>query len=502
MKYTKIYITILAIFSSIFAADADLPITASVSIYCDHPATLVSPLLFGYNYSWVGISNILWDQQSGTVQIPGEINNVLAGLPLPLNRMSGTASQYIHWKLAIGHIEERKEQPLAKWMLKKPQKLTVGPIEWIKSILSIDSNARFSWTLNLALDTAEDHADLAEFFLGDGVSNPNGGINWAKKRIELGLARPVPVLLWELGNELDWMEFKDQFPIEVYVKKCKEAITAIRAVNPSAKFAAHATTSAKSYTNDSWKNWHQTILKKIGSSIDYMVYHAYYHGIATEVHERIMNSIHEDITNITGSDRIRFYISEHARWNNFKNDKTQWYQTHSLAGCLSTAQWVSRMLQRGDVDLMTYHCFAAGPWEIVYLDEEKGQLYKTGIADLFKLLSYEMTGFILKTEITGAGTDGLSEDLSLTAAAALEKNALNILVVNRDERMFRELSFKCNPPAGWTVIKETVLTADDILSHNTVDNNAIRVTTAERDVVLDRYMVPAKCVMLLHAVKK
>lgn len=472
--------------------------------------------LLGFNYEWAGQLPVC-ALPSGAGYDP-QVVEKLRGLPLPLNRMSGTPANVIKWKEAIGPMAQRSSQKLAKWW-KEGQKIGLGPVEWIKMVRAIDPKARFTWTVNLS-EPPEDTADLVEFLTGDGKTNPNGGVNWAQRRIDLGLAKPVDVDVWELGNELDGPEYREKFKnIITYTDLCKKHIAAIRSVAPKAKIAAHAATFSSlvvyaKFFGGSWEIWHRTVLKEIGPAIDYLAFHPYYNSLPASRLENDVATIARDIRSITGSDRIKIYISEHAWWP--KTDKTApgtqqwqqcWYTTHALIGCLATADWVTRMMNSPAVQLAAYHSFSGGPWGLIYKSEYRPELkrnvpsplYTTGVVDLYRLLNEAFRDGvkIVPVNISGPDTDRRNPKCRFAAAAMTTGEGLNLILVNSDPDHAREFGFagkkKYRPAEAAT------FSAPDLLSYDTSTKRPITVKRQQLSAGTDftGFTVPAQSLVVL-----
>ncbi|MFH0790570.1 MAG: hypothetical protein V2A64_02965 [Candidatus Omnitrophota bacterium] len=508
MKHFSAAIGLLLILSICFPAfsqEGILP--AKITVYEDSVIKKADRGMLGYNNEWGGTSIIVMNSDTRTLGISDDYLNIFRGYPMPLNRISGTVSQVFKWKWAIGPLEQRKEQKLTDW--DRMAKKRLGPVEWIKSVLLIDPNARFTWTFNMVSDTPDDHADLAEFFRGDGKSNPNGGINWAEKRDELGLQEPVNIAIWELGNELDWKNYSESFPtVDVYIEACKKTIAAVRKVHPEAKFAAHAATAVFAAEQPrrygGWEIWHRKVLEQLGDQIDFLVYHPYYNDkVSVQRQESYIDIIKADILKITGNNRIKFYLSEHAMHPGHISPETKssWYQTHALSGVLLTAEWMNRMLTREDVAVLAYHAFSSGPWGLVYRDERTRLLYTTGIFDLFKILNQAYGESVVKTNISGDFTDLKKSDCTLTAVTMATKQGLNIILVNRAPLMKRDVSFEFRDK--YMLLKEITLTAKDMDACNTLDRKEITVTSKDinSEENFNSYVVPAKSMLVLYLKK-
>ena len=467
------------------AMDDAEALPASVTIRKSQVIRPWSPQLFGYNHNWIWANKMIMDQEKpDSLDLDPAYLKLVEGSPLPLNRMSGTGSQYFSWKKAIGPLSDREPMSLTHWQ-KAPEVQRAGPVEWINSVLRTDPQAKFVWVFNMTKDSVADCADMVEFLTGDPEHDKNGDINWAAKRVKLGLPEPVRVAAWELGNEIDWHR---HIAVAEYIKQCQAIIKAVRAIDPEARFAAHAATAPwstaakKPRADGDWKVWHREVLKTLGEDIESLVLHPYYHGLPIpELEEKYLNVLRDDILSITGSDRIKLFISEHAMWPPRPKDQqwsTTWYQTHGLIGSLATAEWLNRMLNRPDIGMMTYHCYSGGPWGAIYRDKE-GTLYTTAIHEMFNLLLNHGGTQVLATEVKGEMADIHVNDLSLTVTAIETASGLNLVLVNRDPNTPRELTFTFEK--NYHLNSETTLTAKDLHAYNTSSDRPITINTTVND---------------------
>lgn len=457
--------------------------------------------LFGFNHNWLFSERRFWNKERKAVVL--DFVERLQGLHLPLNRMAGAESQFFRWKYAIGPIDQRLEQKLVEHG--QVTKRIFGPVEWVQSTRLVDPEAKFSWVFNMENGSPADHADLVEFLVGNGKVNLNGGVNWAEKRIQLGLTEPVKVSIWELGNELDFKKGARNWSVEHYIKESRKIIAAVRSVDPEAKIAAHAASAPwvkKRYRARDWREWHRKVLKEIGSQIDYISFHPYYLGVPTSEIEGFIDEIYNDIVRITGQDRIKIFISEHAVWPSkaiFSGSGTaDWNQTHSLSGVLATAQFLNRLMARREVSAAAYHCFSGGPWGVIYKSKISGQLYTTGIFSLYRLFGSLAGMDLLQATVVGESADVNSRSLKFTVSVLKKSNFMIVVAVNRDGHVSRDATFTFNRNK-YRVLKSIRIAGSSLRDFNDVYGKKIFTSgnVLNSKTVFSRFRFPSKSICLL-----
>ncbi len=71
--------------------------------------------------------------------------------------------------------------------------------------------------------------------------NPNAvgedGTNWAQRRVDLGIEQPVPVRVWELGNEVGRFSEGRRLRLRYrhYLQRCQRAISIIKSLDTETK---------------------------------------------------------------------------------------------------------------------------------------------------------------------------------------------------------------------------------------------------------------------------
>ena len=484
-------VTIFPLWGSESIQASTLGVDANVEIMESTIIRKADKELLGISHGIPQSQKVLTDDPSSTA-IRSEYYSLMNGFPLSLNR-GGVGQQFL-WKNTLGDMSERAGFPNPGF---SSAPMNFGLVEWLKSVLDVNPDATIVWGFNmLQPNAAADAADLAEFLTGDGTTNPNGGTNWAQRRIDLGIANPVKVK-YELGNEMDWGSIG--WTVGTYIVESKKIIDAVRAVDPNAKFSAHAKTSPwtadinSGGTNDgtstgTWKDWHREVLTQLGNDIDFITLHPYYVANALNV-TRFMDTITNDILaweagvgNTKPLKKIKIYISEHGIWplridtDTFDNSG---YRTHNLEGSLATAEFITTMFHRNDISMVTLHAFTAGPWYAVNKDPSTG-LYLSGVGLMMKVLKQALGIDVVKSNVTGANTDTTQNDVTFTVnAMTTASGGLNLVLINRDPLSKRDVSFQFEK--DYKLVKRTTYTGSSIYS----DTNTANPITINTETIND-----------------
>lgn len=222
-----------------------------------------------------------------------------------------------------------------------------------------------------------------------------------------GHAAPVNVRLYELGNELDWGD--DAITVETYIAKCKEFISAVKAADPNARFAAHANTAAYNGVQNNnpsdWREWHRAILadSDLVNEIDYISVHAYYSHCKNEIMDQLIGFVESDINASAGANRIKIFLSEYAESVYTYGDQTT--NPHNMEGVLQTADMLSRMTYHTGIESATYHGIYSSHWQNVVYGSATGKMQLNAIGNLLKMFTEYGVGDILESTFTGFEKD-------------------------------------------------------------------------------------------------
>lgn len=351
-------------------------------------------------------------------------------------RQAGTSSQKMKWKDAIGPFETRNQQTI--W--EKTGVVYLGIVEWLKQIYSANPNTKITYTVNLDSDTLENLADIVEFLIGDGTVNYNGGENWALKRKELGIENPVDVYTWEIGNEMDLLNWT----VEEYIAYVKQVIPIIKAIDPNAKIACHASTNVPKGREEDYA-WHRAVLRELGSQMDYLIVHYYYNPNNVSYGDRILENVETDIVEITGSGRIKIYLSEHSPWpfslTYDKENPFDYTVPHTIWGATAQSEFYLRTFMRPWVSAMNCHSIHSAAWCIQYVDDD-GNYHITPTGEIMKTFIKYGVGDVLYSNLNTFELRSASE-IGIAGGVIRDGNGnVNILLTNRSETAPVQVNFK------------------------------------------------------------
>lgn len=343
-------------------------------------------------------------------------------------RKAGGHSNLFQWKNTIGPQSEQQSQQLVKsynYVIRE------GLDDWIKGSLKINKDMSFVYTLNMDTDTPESAADLAEYLLGDGKTNYNGGINWAQCRIQNGIPNPVKVDVWELGNEVDLIKENGNptWTADKYVSECKRWISAVRSVAPDAKFAAHV------YTNDFeavGDEWHRTVLMEIGNEIDYVVIHKYFApGTVYKVCEPMIDRVIDDIKSITGDDRIKVIMTEFGSAYRNQDEFKSFEASIQLEEAIGFSDFYNRCLVKPEVvgtNAWSFNAEDASGWTWVLIYIYKGVVRPMVMMDAMQIYhDYVSRNTIVDFKLEGFESQ---KPADVTCTVAKTDKGLNIVFSN------------------------------------------------------------------------
>ena len=407
----------------------------------------------------------------------------LSGYPFTFNRMAGVTANKIKWKNAIGDVSERTRYSIDQ--SQKPSVKRLGIAEWVNMAEAMDSDAEFSYVININ-DSDADITDLIEFMTADTDINGDG-IDWAQKRRECGIASPVKVSVWELGNEPDL----NGWDKDGYLERCGQVIDLLEKYDKSnAKIAVSVSTQFGNKGDYVTTDWHTDTLKMYGDKIDYLVYHTYYgddsfyHYINSRIN-RIADAIAE-----SGKD-VGILVTEHATGRYLHDDPEAgadtWYKNIGLGGALAESEFFNRIFRYPQVKGACYHGFSVGPWKLVY--EDNGQVKPTAVYDLLKMYRENGVGDVLESTI-GEFDPETKEQCGYSASAVRNENGEIAVFLANHENTVRNVDVNIN--ADYIPYSKTVITGENPDSCNDTGKNEVSISTSahtDKTITLQPYSV-------------
>lgn len=378
-------------------------------------------------------------------------------------------------------------------------------VDFCKTFLAINEDIEFHICVNMTTDDEIDIADLVEFLEGDGIVNHNGGENWAKRRMEMGLKEPLKNVCYELGNEIEWSHNakRRDWTKENYVAVARRFIAAIRSVNEDAHISALTPCALWARSGDDWSEWHRYVLMELGDQIDVLDFHAYTAYRQAYVAATTVKSVVEDIKQVTGSDRIKFFQSESSSSSNtgvrygYKslafgiNTTDYYYRLMSIPGDMfEGAAWHSITNYFRDVNNPARDDFAltVQQWDGSYVNVPVGEardfLSRFGVGESLQM---ELDGFVLDKPSWVSG-----------AVVRQADGKINVLLTNLSEVNDYQINLKFN--GKYKPVHSYVMTAPKLTSvvWRTVNNVEIKESDYTTSEAIDKFLLKSKSMVCLQ----
>ncbi len=451
---------------------------------------------------------------------------ISVGDTFPLIRLGAMEANLFDWKTSIGKYKDR---PIT--MISRDgyyDKIHTGLDDIVNGFTKVDKNAAFSYTVNL-WSGYRDIANMAEYLVGDGKFNINGGENWAERRKANGVEDPVNIVVWELGNEVDLKvsgKSDDASPYDAcrlnllsadeYAEKCLNAIKAILSVDDKAVFAVHDVTSYENggkNENGAEHKWRATVFEKLKpymTHIKYLSMHRYYNNaeasnnISTIVDRHITNTI-EDLDRILGEGHgIKIYFSEqsfhYVAGSNLNNGAQDIYDMETV---LNLSDFYNRVLPRSEVGAASFFSSAfslSDKWQWAAYYDISGETKPSAAIDLMRLYKKYGIGSVLPVTLKNNSESyfdiGLKSQIS--AAAVKTADGVNVFLTNLSDTDSYNVYFP--ETQSYSLVREHVLTGKTLKSANYKNKNGIRLSENEygQKRQLVKYCVPKASVVVLE----
>jgi len=481
--------------------------------------------MLGINGNWY--SERLFLGGNTSMEVSDEYINAVNGLNIPivLSRMSGADSQTFNWKDSLGDGKERSGGNL-------------GIVEWIKAHRKANPDVGFTYTINIMEDSVEDHKDLVRFlFLMPDDPNAVGsdGVNWAQKRVDLGLTEPVNIKTFELGNEVYYDYVKgclDNIEVNLddvssgvraYVSDCIEIINAMNSVKSDISFTASCFTYTKK-TGDDAKIWNEYLVNNLAGLIDYVAYHEYYYNYNFYWYTMQLNQyLYQYIRKLPENVRPDIYHSEYGYWMS-GYDLDELKDGTSLYGTLINAKFLNNIINMPYIKMASIHVtheristddFWRTGWDLFRIYDD-GKIYCTAPTEMLKIFNEALGSGkenenVVSVSLSGnqyvggygnfSGAADTPVDALTVSAHTTSENGVNIILVNGAENVTHNIDFEFNNE--YRLLEKYVLTADNLSDNNlkgSDDSVYVKYYAVNDTEELNSYTIEPKSIVVLKCV--
>ena len=231
------------------------------------PVFELSPWLYMQFMEPLGVTDssveAAWDHQNDRWR--EDVIEVTKDLSPGMIRWGGILSSYYRWKEAVGPRNERKPMLNITWNGMESNQ--IGTAEFVEfcrrtgadplMAVNFESEGYAGYAITKKGDIrSAGSGEAAEWV--DYCNNPSN-----KLRIRHGYKDPLPIKLWQLGNETSYG--KNKFDVEKAALKTIEFSDAMRKVDPSIKLIGWGDSG-----------WAKRMIEVAGNKIDYVAFHHMY----------------------------------------------------------------------------------------------------------------------------------------------------------------------------------------------------------------------------------
>jgi alpha-L-arabinofuranosidase len=476
------FLAVMTMGPTVRAQDSNASSTLALELVVTGQTLPARAALYGHNMTagdWHGNTSnyrapILWDP--ATKQPDPAWSPLTHAWPLrALRYHSGNAYP---WRDAVGPVAERQ---VIRDDYRRSLRTDAGLqefLQWRESLATVGTQAPDVILIASPFRPVQELADLVAYC--NATSDP-----MAELRSVHGHPAPYNVRYWELGNETDWInrddldlgraeterEKKNKLLVSDYVALCRERVLAMRAVDPSIMFIAHAQTAPWPSSNPHWREWHREVIRGLGDLIDAIAIHPYYDGHKIPYVLASIDALIADIRELQPPGRnITVAITEHSRWVNYKNEAER-PQSWGMQGAISAGDFLLRVMNRPEVSSANYWCYLhRGPWRVLNAnwEEDGSQKFGTGPFYLFQLLNEAvLPRFELLTTVPlpSNGSSGYSYQVTAAHFSNPDNGTHSIVAVNRSADTPAILTIR-NLPLPTDRMICTVVTADSLQATN------------------------------------
>lgn len=403
---------------------ADSGLVLSVS---DRVVKTIGPEYFGFNLENTEFQLSLWDPEKHQVR-PEVVRYLKDHFPGAVYRYpGGTTSNYHRWKTSVGVVKKRVPVRINDWT--ELPRIEFGVDEFLDFV---DSTGGQVWyVLNLK-------GDIDKLVSIDTMAREAGELT---RHIH---ERKVPVLRWELGNELD--RFEEKWISNLYVDRAKAVMASVRKIDPKARFVAMmADFDAQSDRGINASQYNTALARGLKGQVSEFAQHLYYDGEpdGPPVPNRT-NHVCESIADARAggipADDIGFWITEHARWPEGQGEEWNgnWNQSGDLGASIGMADLIISSTQLPQVKGSDLHALhgTTGPWPMFHMPQGKSAYHPSVTMHAYALLRETLLPEVLATEARSANPADYGGGYSArgTVMASADRSKYSVWAINRDAK--------------------------------------------------------------------
>jgi len=391
---------------------------------------------FGINVNYISFQRQLWDENKGVIK--GDIEEHLGKMAgIRYRYPGGMVANGYDWKGATGSLHQRTmhknfygtESVKPKFGLDEYLDLMdrIGGQYWyVLNLVGLSPNTPYQQSA--PADVAASNAMLVEHLL-------------KSERYE------SDTHYFQLGNELDRSQY--EWTYENYIDRSRTTMDAILKVDPSAKFVAFLRAFTYRYKQDKTRGESrpeelmEKVLKGLPEIEDYSLMQ-YYDSTRTDGKswsipfwaERIVKTI-DSYKAIKKGSTPRVWITEHARQasTNRAGSDDSYIVTSNLGGTISSADYLTTLVQIPEVAGSFWHGLNAGPWRMFDAKVVKNDFSPRPIYTGLNLLRDSSLPLAYATAITSRNDSGYAGGYDIRAASFGNENGdLSMWIVNRNPK--------------------------------------------------------------------
>ena len=187
-------------------------------------------------------------------------DRVLALKPAFIRWPGGNVAQDHHWRWGVGPRDSRVVWTNLSWK-NEPEPSDFGTDEYVRFCKNVGARPTIVVNIEGRGATVEEAAAWVDYCNGPASSK------YGAMRAANGHPEPYAIHYWELGNEIWGNWVRGHSDAETYAGNYLRYQAAMRAVDSTIELIA---------CGDNDMNWNRTVLRRAGSTIDYLSIHHYY----------------------------------------------------------------------------------------------------------------------------------------------------------------------------------------------------------------------------------